>query len=354
LPKRNDNERWVFIAKGYVMRTISRRFFLNIAIGSPLLLVEPASGQRKAIEETGFVRIGGIDQWISIRGNDTRNPVILFLHGGPAEAQSPFLKEFLPWQASFTIVNWDQRGAGKTFGRNGPTTPDMTVERMAQDVVEIARHAKDRLHSRKIILIGHSWGAVVALYAVKARPDAFSAIVGTGQPVKWSLSVEDLERFARRKATDAGDTAALANLDEASHLPLTDLKRLRATSKWRMSESDLVYLNIQRDFVGPPPLPSTGDVADWIAGGDFSGPLLWPTITSFDARTFAPELPIPFYVIQGRDDHVVSFQAAKDYVDYVRAPAKAFIPIDGGHFACFTDAAQFLTALRAHVMPQLS
>ena len=121
-----------------------------------------------------------------------------------------------------------------------------------------------------------------------------------------------------------------------------------------MSESDITYLNIQRNFVGPPPLPSTGDVADWIAGGDFSGPLLWPTITSFDARAFAPELPVPFFVIQGREDHVVSFQAAKDYLDQVRAPSKAFLPIDGGHFACFTHAAQFLTALRARVIPNLS
>jgi pimeloyl-ACP methyl ester carboxylesterase len=334
------------------MRTVSRRLLLNVAIASPVLFAEPGLAKLRAIDESGFIRIGGIDQWINIRGTDTRHSVILFLHGGPAEAQSPFLKEFLPWEASFTVINWDQRGAGKTFGKNGLATPEMTVERMAQDVVEIAAYANARLHTHKIILIGHSWGAVLALYAVKRRPDLFSALVGTGQPVNWALSVADLERFARRRATEAGDTVALANLDKASKLPLTDFKRLRATNKWRMSESDLTYLNIQRDFIGPPPLPTSGDVADWIAGGNFSGPLLWPTITTFDARTFAPEIPIPFYVIQGRHDHVVSFQAAKDYLDHVRAPAKQFIPIDGGHFACFTDAAQFLTALRTRMMLQ--
>jgi pimeloyl-ACP methyl ester carboxylesterase len=334
------------------MHTVSRRLVLSVAIAGPLLLVRPALAKRTAIDESGFVRIGGIDQWISIRGTDARNPVILFLHGGPAEAQSPFLREFLPWEDFFTVVNWDQRGAGKTFGRNGLKTPEMTVKRMAMDAVEIAEHANRKLHTHKVILVGHSWGAVLALHAVKLRPDLFSALVGTGQPVNWSLSVEDLERFARQRAIEAGDTTALANLDEASKLPVTDFKRLRATNKWRMSESDVAYLNIQREFVGPPPVPSTGDVADWIAGGDFSGPLLWPTITSFDARSFAPELPIPFYVIQGRDDHVVSYQAAKDYVDHVRAPAREFIPIDGGHFACFTDAVQFLTALRTRVVPK--
>jgi pimeloyl-ACP methyl ester carboxylesterase len=334
------------------MRTVSRRVVLNVAMASPLLFVEPALPKLRAIDESGFIRIGGIDQWINIRGTDTRHPVILFLHGGPAEAQSPFLEEFLPWEASFTVINWDQRGAGKTFGKNGLATPEITVERMAQDVVEIAEYANAKLHTQKIILIGHSWGAILALYAVKRRPDLFSALVGTGQPVNWSLSVEDLERYARQRAVESGDSAALANLDEAAKLTVTDFKRLRASSKWRMSESDTTYLKIQRDFVGPPPRPTTGDVADWIAGGEFSGPLLWPTITSFDARTFAPEIPIPFYVIQGRDDHVVSFQAAKDYLDHVLAPAKEFVPIAGGHFACFTHAAQFLSALRTRIMRQ--
>jgi len=335
------------------MHTVSRRFVLDVAVSSPLLFMKPALGTPKAIDESGFIRIGGIDQWISIRGTDSCNPVIVFLHGGPAEAQSPFLREFLPWEAFFTVTNWDQRGAGKTFGRNRPTTPNMTVDRLAQDVVEVVEHAKRRLHAHQVILVGHSWGAVLALYAVKLRPDLFSALVGTGQPVNWTLTIEDRERWARQRAMETGDTAGLESLDDAAKLPVTDFNRLRASNKWRMSESDVSYLHIQRDFMGPRPLPTTGEVADWIEGGSFSGPRLWPTITSFDARTFAPELPVPFYVIQGRDDHVVSFQAAKDYLDQVRAPAKAFIPIDGGHFACFTHAAQFVAALRGRVPPQV-
>lgn len=77
------------------------------------------------IDESQYVQIGGIDQFISIRGDDRTNPVILFLHGGPANAQSPFLQEFEPWEKYFTVVNWDQRGSGKTYGKNGPATPGM-------------------------------------------------------------------------------------------------------------------------------------------------------------------------------------------------------------------------------------
>src|ERR1700743_2850790 len=71
------------------------------------------------IDESGFVQIGGIDQWIAIQGQNRTNPVILYLHGGPGEAQSPFLDQFMPWQRDFTVVNWDQRGAGNTYEKNG-------------------------------------------------------------------------------------------------------------------------------------------------------------------------------------------------------------------------------------------
>ena len=90
------------------------------------------------------------------------NPAILYLHGGPGEAQSPFLREFLPWEEAFTVANWDQRGSGKTYGRNGPATTGMTMDQMVQDTIEVADHVRKRLwkeedHPRRPILGGHAW-----------------------------------------------------------------------------------------------------------------------------------------------------------------------------------------------------
>lgn len=321
-------------------------FFFPLAASA-----QTKSGQRR-VDEDGFVSIGGIDQWIAIHGEDARSPAILYLHGGPAEAQSPFLKEFVPWEKDFIVVNWDQRGSGKTFGKNGNATPDMTLDRMAKDAIEVADHARQRLGKKKVILVGQSWGAILGLAALQRRPDLFYAFVGTGQPVNWVLSIEDRERWARAQATAAGDTAAVKALDEAVTLPATDDKRLAASHKWRMSASDFEYLKtVQGRFVGPDPSAPKGDAADWAAGAEFAGPKLWPVITNFDARTLSRDLPVPFFVIQGRDDHVVSIDAAKSYVDSVRAPAKAFVLIDGGHFACFTDPDKFVGALRKYVLP---
>jgi proline iminopeptidase len=109
------------------MAKISRRTILLAVAASaaaPFLRAR-TTANAQSIDESGFVPIGSIDQWIAVGSQDDRNPIILFLHGGPAEAESPFLREFVPWEQDFTVVNWDQRGSGKTYGKNGPTTPGM-------------------------------------------------------------------------------------------------------------------------------------------------------------------------------------------------------------------------------------
>ena len=113
------------------MAGFSRRQLVQMAAGAALFRAVPALAAG-GIDESGFVQIGGIDQWIAIQGRDRTNPVILYLHGGPGEAQSPFLDQFKPWERDFTVANWDQRGAGKTFGRNGAATPDMMLDRFVK------------------------------------------------------------------------------------------------------------------------------------------------------------------------------------------------------------------------------
>lgn len=71
------------------------------------------------IDEGRFVRLGGVEQWIQIRGEDRTNPVVLVLHGGPATSYMGLIPLFRPWERSFTVVQWDRRGVGRTFGHNG-------------------------------------------------------------------------------------------------------------------------------------------------------------------------------------------------------------------------------------------
>src|SRR5438874_4026917 len=105
------------------------------------------------IDEAKYVEIGGIPQWITIRGEDRNNPVLLLLHGGPGDATNPWgYAGFRSWLKKFTVVQWDQRGAGRTFGKNGPSLgPTITIERMAQDGVELTELLRKTLQKDKIV-----------------------------------------------------------------------------------------------------------------------------------------------------------------------------------------------------------
>lgn len=335
---------------------MKRRQILGLMAGLPLLWGGSARAAGKEVDESGFVPVGGIDQWIAIQGRDSANPAVLYLHGGPGEAQSPFLEQFAPWRTDFTVVNWDQRGSGKTFGRNGASTPGMAppeaaLDRMCEDVREVAEYTCRRLGHKKVILVGQSWGSMLGLRAAKRWPHLFHAFVGTGFFVNWTESLRGQARSTREAAIAANDREALTALDSAEKLPETDMTRIIASNKYRWSSSDLAYLKIQQAFIGEPPLPERGDVADWVAGGGFSVPRLLSVIFGYDARKLGDDIPVPLFVIHGADDRVTPLSAAENYVGQVRAPAKKVVPIAGGHFACFTNPTAFVGALREHVRP---
>ena len=107
------------------------------------------------------VRIGGIEQWVSIRGMDRRNPVLLHIHGGPGYVSIPMSWWFSrDWEEYFTVVQWDQRAAGKTYLLTDPAVilPSLTRERFVADAEEMAAWVRRELGKDKIFVQGHSWG----------------------------------------------------------------------------------------------------------------------------------------------------------------------------------------------------
>src|SRR3981189_2299550 len=124
------------------MTDFSRRQVMQMTAGAALFGAVPALAA-DGIDESGFARIGGIEQWIAIQGRDRTNPVILYLHGGPGETQSPFLDQFKPWDGDFTVGNWDQRGAGRTYEKNGEAAmPAFNLDRVVEDAIELADHVR--------------------------------------------------------------------------------------------------------------------------------------------------------------------------------------------------------------------
>src|SRR5437899_2670471 len=143
----------------------------------------PLNPTATPIQEARFVTLFGIEQWITIRGANRANPALLFVHGGPGDAQSSLQSTYAIYEKDFTIVQWDQRGAGRTYAKNPNSPPE--PERVEQDGVELAQYLCNYLDKKKIVLLGHSWGTYLAIGMVQRRPELFAAYVGTGQVGSW-------------------------------------------------------------------------------------------------------------------------------------------------------------------------
>ena len=308
-----------------------------------------------AISSTSYVPLGGIEQWISITGDDRDNPVLLVVHGGPGDVQWPEADNYKPWEKSFTVVQWDQRGAGHTYGRIGEGTPEVNLNRIARDGVELADYLCRTLGKKKIIVLGHSWGSLVAVTMVRLKPALFAAYVGTGQVVSWKTTANIQYDLLLAKARRDGDTAWLEQFAAHGKPDFNDPKQFfAATRNLRslMAPADQAWIQSLRD--GFPALVSQNpkDAQDLNDGQLFSGKHLIADEVATNLPVTAPRIDTAYILIQGRDDIVSPAKAAVAYFQKVKAPKKTLVLIPhAGHFAFMTAPDAFLAALTAKVRP---
>jgi pimeloyl-ACP methyl ester carboxylesterase len=307
------------------------------------------------IQEAQFVRIGGIDQWVQIRGEDRTNPVLLILAGGPGNSLVPLTPVFRAWEKSFTVVQWDQRGAAKTYGRNGGLEAPMTVDRMVADGIEISEYLGEHLHHSKLVLVGHSWGTVLGVMMIKARPDLYAAYVGTGQVVAKEEKEEILYTAVMAKARAAHDEDGIRKLETIGAPPYKsqeDLLVERGVSERYDTEAERNLEETLRPVVLFAPDYSLHDIYSLLQGTKFAADALYEEILRYDARTLGLKFDVPFFVFNGDLDLVTPINLAQRYFDTVEAPQKAFVTLEGGgHSAMLTMSDQFLKELVTRVRP---
>jgi pimeloyl-ACP methyl ester carboxylesterase len=325
------------------MRWIAASFIaLFLAAGS---VHAQQSAQR--IEEATFVTIGGIEQWVTIRGDDRRTPVLLLLHGGPGDVQSPFVSTYAPYEKDFVLVQWDQRGAGRTFAKNGAA--GVTREKLIADGMDLAEQLHKRFPRAPLILFGHSWGSIIATAMAQQRPELFAAYVGTGQVSSWADTVQYQFDFLRQRYTEEGDTAALAALEAIGKPDPKNVKQYFGFSRpirQHMNAPDTAWLaGLKSEYSANGETEVTvkaiGD------GMSASGSALIDASVAGDLSATATSFKIPYYVIQGRHDLFTPTPLVEAYFDKVSAPKKRLIIIeDAGHFALATHQAEVIAALK--------
>jgi len=309
----------------------------------------------KGIDEAQYVTIGGIEQWVTIRGWDRDNPMLLFLHGGPGDVTNPWtFALFAPWEKHFTVVQWDQRGAGRTLRKTGPTVaPTITVDRMVQDGIELTEYLRKHLGKEKIIVVGHSFGTILGLGMVRARPELFYAYVGTGQVADEAKNYFVAYDELLKKARAVGNQQAIEELSRVGPPPYASGGGYRVQWRWANAfegVDEFLYGTIVLALVAPG--NSVQDINDSGDGQVLSAERLVPQTKSSGPKELGLEFSIPMFFIQGAEDFTTPTALARNYLDSMKAPRKEFVTINGGgHFAVFMHSDQFLQELVKLVGP---
>jgi len=309
------------------------------------------------IEEGQFVQIGNLAQWIQFRGENRDNPVLLVLHGGPGIAFSALTPTFRTWEHSFTVVQWDQPGAGKTASRNGKAGNDaLTIDGMVQDGIQVTEWVLHHLNQRKLILFAVSWGTILGTLMVNHRPDLFWAYVGTGQFVDGTDSEALGYDLTVERAKELGDVETLKALQTIGPPPYADLKALQAERQAMGKVSPETIERRRFPNMLSAALLSPGyslkDGYMWIRGVSSSIARLWKPMMTYDARQLGTTFETPLFFFQGALDLYTPAKSVQEYFATLQAPHKELLLWENeGHLTFLTNPEMILKEVVARVRP---
>jgi len=309
---------------------------------------ERAISSPDGIDSLEPVRIGGIDQWIEVRGQNVSNPILLFIHGGPGIAFISLAAAFQdPWEKNFTVVQWDQRGAGKTYATNDKKLQrsTMNVPQMEQDALDVVNYLRRRFKREKIFVLGPSWGSVLGLWLAHEHPDLIYAYVGVGQFVNFRQNAASIYQDALQQARNNHNEQAIKELESIAPYPPpnADLGKLMIANKWAgrllgPPPSAAGFTNGWRlvsSIVSGPEYSLADDY--WVFRGQmFSGEVLLPELTNVDLNKLGFAFREPIFVSKGRQDPYCRPSLTWEYSQTIKAPQKEFVWFDNsGHFPFF-------------------
>lgn len=316
----------------------------------------------QGVERAQKVRIGGIDQWVSVRGKDRRNPILLVLHGGPGYVLGPTSWWFQPGlEDYFTVVEWDQRGAGKTFLINDPgkVAPTMRRERMVADAAEMVSWIRKEFGKKKIFLLGHSWGSYVGLALARLRPQWFYAYIGVGQITDGPESERRGWRFAMDAARRTHNEQAIRELQAIAPYAVkgkpVSLKNLPVERKWLGAFGGVMAYRKGHDVevkaAGLSPDYSDSEISRIWQGNQFSQKYLLADVINTN-MTSITGLDCPLILFEGRHDYNVNAQMAADWFSHVSAPGKQLVWFEhSAHEPMNEEPGKFLVSLVHYARP---
>lgn len=313
------------------------------------------------IDETLDVMLGGTLQAVNIRGRDHTNPVLLVVHGGPGTTSTPFAWSYQrTWEDFFTVVNWDQRGAGRSYSLGDPegVAATLTLDRYRDDAIELIDYLRERLGVHKVVLLGQSWGTAIGLAVCAERPDLLHAYVGTAQIINFRVGEQVSYDMALDIARTQNNVDAIGELEALAPYPgagdLDPVKALRLR-KWTglfgamaFGRSDLDFW-IKTSLLSPDYGPD--DFLSSQRGALLSAQVMAPKLMDLDFSAL-DRLNAPVVIVHGKKDGICPIALVEDWIDALEAPSKHMVSLpDCAHVPQIEQPGLMLKALLDHVLP---
>jgi pimeloyl-ACP methyl ester carboxylesterase len=293
-----------------------------------------------------------------IESRDEANPVLLFIHGGPGMPEFWLTRRYPTGLAEiFTVVWWEQRGAGLSFHPDIP--PDtMTVEQFIADTIEVIRYLRRRFDTEKVYLLAHSWGSFVGLQVAAHAADQVHAYIGMAQVTDQLESERRSYEYLLARYTEIGDRRMVRALERA---PVTDSvpAAYDAIRDKAMHRLGVGTTRDMRSVITGIFLPSWRShdytlrekVNLWRGKVYSRRSGLWDQMLTTDLTKLVTDLPIPAYFLHGLYDYTVSYPMAKAFASHLRAPQVGFYTFpDSAHSPAFEEPERTRAILRDDVL----
>jgi pimeloyl-ACP methyl ester carboxylesterase len=308
------------------------------------------------------IELGGVKQSILIRGENRENPVLLYLHGGPGTPETSFITKYQrEWEKSFTVVNWDQRGSGKSYHAN-INVDTLNIQSTLADTIQLAEFLKKKFHAQKIYLVGHSWGTYVGMLAAQKNPELFYAYIGVGQVADQQANEFEIRKYALDSATADRNEKAISELQKIGAPPYqkTDFTtKISVNRKWSTYYGGSLWGHKNTNKFNYEAIYGLEynlfDLINFLKGENLyykiDSQARWDLYQA-NLMKDVTEVKIPVYFCQGIHDNMTSYKLAKDYYDKIKAPKKQFKTFyHSAHLPIVEESAEFSNYLINTILP---
>lgn len=327
--------------------------FSQITVSTPKIKDEDGKVMENSIAKLESVDINNRSEWISIRGQNKENPVLLFLAGGPGGSQMAAVRhELSELEKHFVVVVWEQPGSGKSYSVGNE---NLNVNTYIEDGLALTEYLRNQFNQEKIYLVGESWGSALAVFLASESPSYYHAVIGTGQMVDF-LETENLDYDkAIEIAETKGDTDKIKKLKENGRPPYYG-----SDVTWKSAE----YLNYISSYMSRNPEIQNGgyntfrdifsseysiiDKINYLRGIVTTFNHVYPQLYDIDLRTDYSSLNVPIYFFLGRHDINAPTSLVEDYLNILEAPHKEIVWFEhSGHSPWINESDKFIEELIA-------